>query len=130
MHRCTEAKQVELSVPRAELLSRLVDNRKTHRAIFDEAVEGYRREAVKQLRRHIVRIRAGGLEKVYVSLPVPEEHTGDYDAIIGLIEMAVEDNIPLTDDDYRSYVLDDWDWKRQFITSNAYYSSTAAAQNG
>lgn len=119
---------MKLNVERSALLDTLTTNRGAHRAIFEEAVEGYKAEAVKQLNDYIERIKSGSLKRVYVSLPQPEEHTHDYDRVIGLILLSTDDQIPLTDQEYENYVLDDWAWKRQFITTNSVYSMTAAAQ--
>jgi hypothetical protein len=119
---------MELSIPRQKLLDVLVANRMQHRLIFEEALEGYREEAVRQLQDHIDRIRDGNLIRVMVSLPMPEDHTDDYDRVIGLIDMSEDAKVVLSDDEYASYVQDDWSWKRAFLTSNAYYSSTAKSE--
>jgi hypothetical protein len=117
---------MKASVDKAKLLTVLHANRGQHRAIFEEAVEGYREEAVKQLEDYLARIKKGSLKRVYISIPVPEDHTADYDRTIGLIEMGQEALVSLSDDEYRMYVLDEWDWKQHFLASNSAYSVTAA----
>lgn len=116
---------MEVSIPRKSLVEALEVNRKGHREIFEEAREGYKKEAVKQLEDYIQRIKSGSLKKVYVSLPVPEEHTDDYDRALQMIDMSNDDVFVLDESDYQSFVQDDWGWKRQFITSNSFYSVTA-----
>lgn len=118
---------MRVEVDRKALIQRLRSNRLTHRNIFLEAVEGYKVEAVKQLEDFIARIKSGSLKHVYVSLPTPEDHTGDYDRIIGLLGLSEEETVPLDDSSYASYYMDDWTWKRQFLTSNSLYSVTAAS---
>lgn len=116
-----------IQVRKSELLDALARNRETHRAIFLEAVDGYRAEAVKQLEAHIAAIKNGKMPVVYVHLAAPSDHTKDYDRVIGLVEMGVTDTIGLTTQEYANYVKDDWEWKRQFLHSNSTYSATAAA---
>lgn len=118
---------MKLAVERDNLLDVLNTNRDAHRAIFEEAIEGYRKAAVEQLEEHIDRIKAGSLKEVYLRVPVPYDHTDEYERIIGLIQMSKDDEVVLTPDEYRCYVQDDWDWKNAWLISNKGYSATAAA---
>lgn len=114
-----------VTVRKQELLDILRENRTNHRAIFEEACEGYQKETERILQEHLDEVRAGKRKKITVSLPYPEDHTKDYDRAIKMVEMSVNDEITMTDYDFQSYVMDDWQWKRQFLASNAPYSSTA-----
>ena len=116
-----------ITVNVVDLKGKLKENRSKHRAIFEEAVEGYRKAAVELLEAHIARIKNGKLERVMVQLPLPEDHTLDYDRVLAMLDMHIEDTIDVEEHDFQSYVLDDWTWKRQFLTSSADYSPTAAA---
>lgn len=111
-----------------DLLSILGKNRDDHRAIFDEAVEGYKQKATELLEDHIDRIRKGDLTAVYVNLPRPEDHTQDYNRVIKMLELSTDSTIELDEHDFAQYVMDDWAWKRQFLISNTHYSTTAAAR--
>lgn len=113
-------------VEKGWLLATVQKNADEHQDIFLEAVEGYRNEAVKQLEAHIERIKGGKLERVYVSLPQPENHIRDYKRVLDMISRNVDTVIELSEQDYASYVLDDWQWKRQFLASNSAYSVTSA----
>lgn len=117
----------DVTVQRDKLLEELRRNREAHKAIFDEAMDGYAKEAEAQLQRHLDEVRAGKIKVISVHLPVPEEHTKDYDRAIKMVEMSVADQITLDEHDFASYVMDDWAWKRQFLTSNSTYSGTARA---
>lgn len=107
------------------LLGYLRDNRKEHRDIFEEAVEGYKKKAVELLEAHIARIKKSSLERVSVSIPVPVDHTRDYDRVISMIENTEDDVIELEEHEYAQYVLDDWAWQREFLSTNSAYSSMA-----
>lgn len=114
-----------IRVDKKQLISDLKKNRGKHRAIFDQAVEGYKKLAVRQLTDHIKRIQKGKLVEVYVRLPLPEDHTRDYDRVIQMLEFSLDDTVPLSESDFRAYVQDDWDWKRAFLSSSAAYSVDA-----
>lgn len=113
-------------VNKAELLSKVEENRKTHRTIFEEALEGYRTQILDVLEKHIDRIRTNKPERVSIAIPFPEDHTSDYDTVIAMLKMSVDDTIELSQYDFSSYVLDKWAWKQQFLTNNSYYSATAS----
>lgn len=116
-----------VKVKRDELVTIMTENRDRHREIFEEAVEGYRTEAVRLLEEHIDRIKNGSLIRVAVSIPMPEDHTSDYDRVIKMATMSVDDQLELTDLDFTYYVMDNWHWKRQWLTTNSAYSPTAAS---
>lgn len=117
----------DVTVDKAALLEALQENRANHKAIFDEAMDGYAKEAEAQLQRHLDEVRAGKVKVISVHLPMPEEHTKDYDRAIKMVEMSVSNQITLTENDFAMYVMDDWAWKRQFLASNSTYSGTARA---
>lgn len=114
-------------VRKNEILQAIEKNREKHRAIFEEAVEGYKTRAVEMLEDHIERIKNGKLERVYVVLPEPSDHTADYDRAIAMLKMHVPAEIEIDTNSFANYVLDDWHWKREFLTTNAAYSATAAS---
>lgn len=75
----------------------------------------------------LVRAKAGKRFQVSFSLVQPSDQTKDYDRVIGMLEMDTEHDVLLSEKDYQSYVLDDWQWKQNFLFSNSSYSDTAAA---
>lgn len=114
-----------VTVNKETLLEELRRNREEHQQIFEEACEGYKTECINQLEEHLENVRSGKVFRVVVSLPTPEEHTKDYDRAIKMLEMSVQDEIVIDEYSFQCYVMDDWQWKRAFLTSNAGYSATA-----
>jgi len=110
-----------------KLIKILKDNRAEHRKIFLEALEGYRNECIKTFEKQLSAAKAGKDFTVFFELHQPVDQTADYDRIIGMLEMSTDIVINLTETEYQSYVLDKWDWKANFIISNAGYSPTASA---
>ena len=112
----------QVTVKKAELRDVVEENRSNHQAMFDEAVEGYRQRAVELLDEHINRIKKGKIEEVFVRLPKPEDHTHDYDRVLMMIEMEVDDQITLTASEFENYVMDYWPWKQEFLATTQFYT--------
>jgi hypothetical protein len=108
-------------VQRGKLLERLGENREKHRAIFESALEGYRSRAIVELDAMLEDAKAGRQIRRMVSLIEPEDHTEDYDRVIDMLEMSVNDEIEISAQEFAQYVRDDWAWKR------AFYASTVGA---
>ena len=118
----------KVRVKKEEALQILKKNRDEHKSIFLEAVEGYRKYAVEQLEKHIESIKAGKVQLVSVQIPQPQEHTKDYDRAIKMLEMSVDTEIDIDEHSFQCFIMDDWDWMRQFLTSNSAYSLTAVSK--
>ena len=116
-----------VKVKKQEVLETIKKNREQHRKIFLEAVDGYKAKCVELLEMKLKAIKNGWVGAVSVSLPVPEDHTKDYDRAIKMLEMSVDDVIEMDEDSFTQFVMDDWHWKRNFLVSNSAYSGTATA---
>jgi len=115
----------DITVTKQELISKLEANRAEHRAIFEEAIDGYRDKAIELLKEQIKRVRNGAIERVIVSIPIPEDHTNDYDRVLAMLNMEITNEIVLTEADFATYVLDDWGWQGGFIQTSSNYSALA-----
>jgi len=123
----------ETKVKVAELLDKIKANREKHIVEYEEAAGGYRESAKIELQKGIERLKKriaklGGkdllrLGCVSFSLAVPENHEKDYDQVITMLEMCVDTEVVIKSDEFACYVMDDWDWKDDFVnTSNIYKS--------
>lgn len=115
-----------LEFDRDTVISRLTANRDAHRQIFEEAIAGYREAVIRELDRSLADARSGRKIRTYIELVEPVDRTGDYDAIIDMLESTTETVIQLSPTEFRQYMRDEWSWREQFIVSNAQYSQTAA----
>lgn len=117
----------DVTVKKAELREKIQTNRDAHKAIFDEAVEGYREKIIGLLEEHLKRVKKGKMETIRIWLPVPEDHTGDYDRVLAMLDMSVDEEITIDQNTFSSYVMDEWHWKGEFLSTNSAYSATAAS---
>jgi len=115
----------QVTLDRDELLEKLKANREKHYAIFQEAFIGYRKLAIKKLDEALADAKAGKKIQLYIELVEPVNQTEDYDRVIAMLEMSLEDEVVLTQTEFAQYVLDQWHWKEQFKLSNSLYTTTA-----
>src|SRR3954464_13823192 len=112
----------EVEVYKDDLLERLRKNRETHRETFLKALEGYKRALEKAFQERIAQLTQGRIPSQNIRLPEPEDHIRDYDRIITMVEMSVEDTVRLTQQEFAHYALDDWGWKDSFTMTTSRYT--------
>lgn len=118
----------EVTVKTSDLLERIKTNRDEHRTIFEEAVIGYRKAAIEELDKALKDAKDGRRIWRRTTLVQPEDHTPEYDRVIDMLEMSVDEDITLDAASFACYMRDEWVWQRQFLTSNSAYSATAGGK--
>jgi hypothetical protein len=118
-----------INVDKSELLSVLEANRARHRTVFGAALDGYKREALRVLRDQIKAIEAGETPALHLILDRPEDHTRDYDRVIGMLKMDKSDTFRLDQGTFKNYVDDDWSWTRQWAKMSSSYAPASYTQN-
>lgn len=108
-----------------QLLIALRANRQGHNAEYQKAKAGYLKVTAEKLSDYLQKLADGELVVVRVLDNPPEDHTREYDEAIAMMEWAQESTIELTQAQFRQYVLDDWGWKEQWVTSNSVYTQAA-----
>ena len=66
------------------------------------------------------------LNAIAFSLPCPQNREKDYDAVISMLELETREKIKLDAQQHACFILDDWDWKKDFESVGAHYSQTKA----
>jgi hypothetical protein len=105
----------------ADLKKKLKANRKTHRETYEKALKRFSELAVEKFEENIEEIKKGGPVRTYLDLPTPEDHTGDYDTAIEMLDWTVLDEVELTQHEFQQFVLDDWGWKQTFASNTMSY---------
>jgi hypothetical protein len=114
----------DIKVRKADLIGAMKANRETHRAGFEEAMVGFRGAFMSKLDKMIEDAMHNYKYAQAVGLMMPEDHSSDYDRVIQMLEMDVEEVIELSETEFAQYVQDDWGWKKQWTTTNSYYNSS------
>jgi hypothetical protein len=110
-----------VKVAKDEFVTVVTHNREEHRTVFEKALAGYHQRLLRELERRIHDLRRGRAVDVRISMPEPEDHTEDYDRVLTMARMSVDDVIELTAEDFAMYVMDQWHWKRNFAATAGYY---------
>lgn len=111
---------------KSEVLEKVRENREQHRGIFEEAIVGYRKRMQAELDARIEDLHAGRAIDHYIRLEAPQDHTADYDRVIAMLEMEVDQVVELGETDFACYVMDDWQWRRDFLSNAVSYGSAMA----
>ena len=114
----------QVTVDKQELREKLVENRDKHRGIFEEALAGFQKEAIRLLEEQLERARQGLKRTVFVRLDCPEDHTADYNRVLAMLDMEVSDKVTLTEQEFAQFVQDDWSWQHQWLASSARFSES------
>lgn len=106
-----------------ELLKTVKKNRDAHRELFLKAQEGYREMVIEELDRMLSDARTGKPLRVSIKAPQPEDHTDDYDRVLKMLIMSVDEEIELDVLEFDRYVMDNWEWARLAAASNTMYAN-------
>lgn len=143
MHGGNVLKNREITVDVATMLHKLRSNRAMHANEYEDADLEYKQAWLEAITEVVVRVSvlqekykdvdaadltAEDIKKISkglnygVRLQEPESHVKDYDDIITMFDMEVSDTVKLPYEEFRAFVLDEWDWKERFNTVKASYS--------
>lgn len=113
-----------VQMSRQGLILILKENRAKHIEEYNTALSGWHKDYMSQIEEEYRRVISpdwDGEKPFYMKEQRPVSYEEDYDDMISQLTHDVRETIELSQSDYRKYVLDRWDWKRQFMTSNSKY---------
>jgi hypothetical protein len=117
----------KVNVKKTDLLDILVKNRTEHRDIFLKAMEKFRELYAKELTKQLKAAQSGGPLNVrrFYALVEPKDYTSEYDRVIKMLEMSVDDSVEIGADEFQNFVQDIWSWSREWAISNSGYTRSA-----
>ena len=118
-----------VKVERGKLLNILKENREKHRAIYKETLDGYQKEVIRHLQFALDQALAGEKFITNIKLIAPKDYTENYNRIIGMLELSIEDMVEIDDTEYRQYILDEWTWKKDFEMSSSSYGGSSSSSS-
>lgn len=110
-----------ITVDKLRLQETLEKNRDKHRALFLQAQEKYRERVIEELDRRLADARSGRKIDIFISLPEPEDYTGEFDTAISMVEWDENETITLSERDFQRYVLNKWEWAHAFAANTTSY---------
>lgn len=106
-----------VKVSRVDLLERVKKNRDQHKEQYEKAMEEYRLAVIVELEEWLEKAKGGKDVSRRTVLDKPEDHTDEYDRVIDMLEMSVDQEITLDANSFNQYVRDEWHWKERFGSS-------------
>lgn len=117
---------LSVTVDKLRLLGVLKANREAHRQNYELARDGFIKLLTAELEDKIDTIRIDKrIPQLSFDNRQPEDHTDEYDTIIGMLEMSSDSEIELNYQQYQQWVEDNWNWKQLWTTSNTQYMDAA-----
>lgn len=106
-----------------ELLNHLKTNRDNHIADYTEAMDGYRKAILDELKGKYT-IACQNLDVSHSLKTVrPTSFVKSYDEIISMLEWTTDKEIELDHSEFTMYVQDDWSWKGNFLAATSIYKA-------
>ena len=122
-------KTVRISID--DLKVKLEENLALHDEVYEEAIENYWKTVGKAFKEQVViaeetirkrNIEHGGIN-LYVSINAPTSNREAYEDALAMLSYETRDIVELSHNEFKSYILNQWDWSNQFLASNALYAS-------
>ena len=113
-----------------DLIAKLKQNRAKHKDEYDKACKVYSGELVALLEKKLEAARKGKKVSHVIDLRAPVEYLGEYDKALGMLEMTTDREIPLDPVAYAQLVMDDWEWKTDFLSNTTRYLSAHKEEAG
>jgi hypothetical protein len=114
----------KVKVKTSGLIEVLKGNRQKHVEEYKEAVRQFRMRSVAALKRELEKAINGKKFETNLCMTRPVSHEKDYDLVIKMLELSVDDVTILDQHDFNQFVNDEWSWKPSFSSSTAYYSGS------
>lgn len=115
----------QVTVNKKDLIDKVQANHDNHRAIFEAALTVYQERLVEYLEARVDDARKGRKVNHYIDLPVPEDHTNDYDRVLEMLSMEIEDEVTIDASEFARYVMDQWVWREAFLTNSGNYAAAS-----
>jgi hypothetical protein len=114
-----------ITVDKAELIAKIQQNREEHKALYEEAVVVYRQRAIEEIEKVLAEAKRGDKIRHAFALPVPEEHTEDFDRALEMLEWEQGNSIVLAEYEFAQLVQNEWGWARNFAANTTSYTTGA-----
>ena len=116
----------DLMFDKAIIIGKLESNRKKHVKQFEKTWASFIKKQVARFEKVIKEFNNlksdDAVPQAGILLPIPDDHTEDYDLAIEMLKLATNAEVTMSAQQYERFMLDRWDWKDRFETTNAFYA--------
>lgn len=118
----------ETTVNRDKLLETLKKNRAKHAKEYERAMKNWLKRCRASLKHRLgwldrPKFKAERYDLDFSELPKPVNYIKAYDQAIAQVEWEEEETIKLTEQDFKMFILDQWNWTEDFMTTTSAYNS-------
>ena len=119
-----------ITLNKTQLLPIVIENKQKHDNIYNAAVSGYWQKTEEILTDKLEKAKKQEQIDNYLGITFPVSHSDDYDRVIRMLELSVENKIVLNSNEFDSYVRNQWGWRSSFLATNSIYLSGYSATTG
>ena len=112
-------------IPKEKLLPIIESNKQKHDEIYNAAVSGYWVKAEEILQEKLVKVKAQEKIDNYLGLTYPVSYGDEYSRVISMIKLTSQESFELNQQEFDSYVRNQWNWRNSFLATNLIYCSGA-----
>lgn len=112
-----------VNVNRLDLITALKKGREQHLAAYNEALADYKDRTIEFLKTALANAQAGDLSNVKLTFNPPMLHLSDYDNVIEMMDLSVDETINLDTDAFKAYFKNEWPWTNSFALAAASYKA-------
>jgi len=110
-----------IKVSKSSLLYHLKANLLKHQDVYEQAMEGYRKQLAKELKAKLKLALSGKDVSHTIETVRPVSYEKQYIAVITQLDWSLDEEIELDHQEFQQYVQDEWGWKSLFNTSVSGY---------
>ncbi len=118
MMRRTDSRTIKVN--KANLISKIKENKLAHEKAYANAVVAYKKEALRQLGEITKLVEVGNMT-IRLNLTTPVDNRKNYDKIIDMFTWEVEDVVELEQSEFNEYIQDETEFARHALMSNQMY---------
>ena len=100
----------------------LKKNRKVHMDNYHKAMGIFKKKVQAKLAWMAKAAAVGKRIHMSINLLTPMKYDQEYDRVISMLEHTTDKSITLSEVQYRNYVMDKWDWQRNFMSNTMSYA--------
>jgi len=116
---------VKIVIPKPDALKHLNTNYAGHKKEYEAQVKGWKR-AIKDWAKDVAKWADGPADPGKCPrMPYrPSDYRNDYRTLIRMVGSHSAPEVELDEQDYQKIVLDNFEWRRQFLGTTALYSQS------
>lgn len=120
--------ELDSTVDKRDLLEKVRQNRDKHVTDVGKMRAAYKAEVVKQLEQRAEDIKTGAIKLkqshwTHFDIEYPVSYEEVYDQVIEILSWTKDEEIELSAEQFRNWVMDRWDWSSRVAGTKAVYAS-------